>query len=145
MKDFSLKIGNEAVEVINQHGVDTFPNECCGFLYGNETDGRQITLAVPVTNTKEGDQRRRFEISPLDYLRAEQFALVNGTQLLGVYHSHPNHPAIPSIHDLAVALPYFSYIIVSIMDGEIADLKSWIIKEDAHEFQEQPVMSNIEV
>jgi proteasome lid subunit RPN8/RPN11 len=142
MSNFSLKIGDEAIAVINQHGIEAFPNECCGFLYGHESDGRQISLAVPVTNSKEGDQRRRFEISPLDYLRAEQFALQNDTQLLGVYHSHPNHPAIASEHDLAVALPYFSYVIVSVMQGDVADLKSWRLKDEVQEFQEEEVLQN---
>jgi proteasome lid subunit RPN8/RPN11 len=139
MKDFQITLDETAVDVINQHAIETFPFECCGFLYGNETDGRFISLAVPVTNSKEGDQRRRFEISPLDYLRAEEFALKNNTQLLGIYHSHPNHPAIASQHDLAVAMPFFSYVIVSVVDGEIADLKSWKLKEDSREFQEEEV------
>ncbi len=140
MSNFSINITATAIETINVDALQAFPNECCGFLYGNESEGRQITLAVPVTNSKEGDQRRRFEISPLDYMRAEQFALQNNTQLLGVYHSHPNHPAIASEHDLAVAMPYFSYVIVSVMNGEIADVKSWQLKDEGHEFQEEEVL-----
>ncbi len=143
MNHFQIKIGGEAVAVINQHGIEAFPDECCGFLYGDESDGRQITLAVPVANSKDGDQRRRFEISPLDYLRAEQFALQNDTQLLGVYHSHPNHPAIASQHDLAVAMPYFSYVIVSVMAGEVADLKSWRLKDEVQEFKEEAVLTEV--
>jgi proteasome lid subunit RPN8/RPN11 len=141
MIHFQIKISEEAVEVINADGVSAFPNECCGFLYGHELANgeREITLAVPVTNSKEGDQRRRFEISPLDYLRAEQFALQNDTTLLGVYHSHPNHPAIASEHDLAVAMPYFSYVIVSVMNGEVADLKSWRLKDEERVFLEEEV------
>jgi len=145
MSKFSVNISGEAVETINADGIAAFPNECCGFLYGSETDGRDITLAVPVTNSKEGDQRRRFEISPLDYLRAEQFALQNDTTLLGVYHSHPNHPAIASEHDLAVAMPYFSYVIVSVMDGEVADLKSWRLRDEERVFLEETVIVNVEV
>ena len=143
MNNFQIKISEEAVETINADGIAAFPNECCGFLYGHDSTGggRQITLAVPVTNSKEGDQRRRFEISPLDYLRAEQFALQSDTQLLGVYHSHPNHPAIASQRDLAVAMPYFSYVIVSVMDGEIADLKSWRLKDEVQEFLEEEVLA----
>ncbi len=141
MSDLIVNLSEEAVEVINDDAISAFPNECCGFLYGTESaDGsRQITLAVPVTNSKEGDQRRRFEISPLDYLRAEQFALQNDTALLGVYHSHPNHPAIASEHDLAVAMPYFSYVIVSVMNGEIADHKSWRLKDEERSFVEEQV------
>lgn len=139
MSTFIVNLSNEAVEVINTDGIAAFPNECCGFLYGHEKDGRQITLAVPVTNSKEGDQRRRFEISPLEYMRAEQFALQNDTTLLGVYHSHPNHPAIASEHDLAVAMPYFSYVIVSVINGEVADLKSWRLKDEERVFLEEKV------
>ena len=80
--------------------------------------------AVPVENSKEGDQRRRFEISPLEYMKAERFAIENQLQLLGVYHSHPDHPAIASQHDLAVAMPYFSYIIISVINKKRADIKS---------------------
>lgn len=141
MSNLIVKLSNLAVEAINDDAISAFPNECCGFLYGTESaDGsREITLAVPVTNSKEGDQRRRFEISPLDYLRAERFALQNDTALLGVYHSHPNHPAIASEHDLAVAMPYFSYVIVSVMNVEIADHKSWRLKDEAREFVEEQV------
>lgn len=142
MSNLIVKLSEEAIEAINADGISAFPNECCGFLYGTESASgeRQITLAVPVTNSKVGDQRRRFEISPLDYLRAEQFALQNDTILLGIYHSHPNHPAIASEHDLAVAMPYFSYVIVSVMNGEIADHKSWRLKDEAREFVEEQVL-----
>ncbi|MCU0349171.1 MAG: M67 family metallopeptidase [Saprospiraceae bacterium] len=141
MSNLIVKLSEETVEVINADGICAFPNECCGFLYGTESASgeRQITLAVPVTNSKEGDQRRRFEISPLDYLRAEQYALQNDTALLGVYHSHPNHPAIASEHDLAVAMPYFSYVIVSVMQGEIADHKSWRLQDEERVFVEEKV------
>lgn len=146
MSNLIVKLNDKALEAINADAISAFPNECCGFLYGTETgDVREITLAVPVTNSKEGDQRRRFEISPLDYLRAEQFALQNDTALLGVYHSHPNHPAIASEHDLAVAMPYFSYVIVSVREGEIADHKSWRLRDEVRAFLEETVIVNVEV
>lgn len=135
--EFKLKISSKAVENINQHAIESFPNECCGFLFGEEKGGRFIALAMQVKNSKEGDQRRRFEISPLDYLKAERFALENDTNLLGIYHSHPNHPAIASRHDLEKAMPVFSYLIVSVMDGEIDDIKSWKLKENHKEFAEE--------
>lgn len=139
MENFQITLDPSAAEVVNRHAVEAFPLECCGFLYGDESSGRMITLAVPVANSKEGDQRRRFEISPRDYLSAERFALENNTTLLGIYHSHPNHPAIASQHDLAVAMPFFSYVIVSVMEGAIADLKSWKLKDEVREFQEETV------
>jgi proteasome lid subunit RPN8/RPN11 len=141
----TIQINDKARQVINEHAKTTFPYECCGFLYGKEDkNGRQITEAIVAPNSKEGDQRRRFEISPFDYMKAEQYALQNDTQFLGIYHSHPNHPAIASEHDLAKAMPFFSYVIVSVMEGEIADTKSWKLKEDERVFLEEEVSLSIE-
>ncbi|MEL6639038.1 MAG: M67 family metallopeptidase, partial [Bacteroidota bacterium] len=117
--DTQIQIEPTPLEVIYEHAREAFPDECCGFLYGDEKNGRRISVAQRVDNAKEGDQRRRFEISPLDYLRAERYALERGLDLLGIYHSHPQHPAIASAHDLEKALPFFSYVIVSVMDGAI--------------------------
>jgi proteasome lid subunit RPN8/RPN11 len=136
----SIKLTSVVEEAIRIHGEQAFPNECCGFLFGNETDGRVINLSTRVENSKEGDQRRRFEISPFDYMKAEQFAIENETTLLGIYHSHPNHPAIASVHDLAKAMPYFSYVIVSIMDGKYDDIKSWKLYDEKREFHEEQVL-----
>ena len=135
----TIHLSAAAIATVNEHAREAFPNECCGFLYGREEGGRKIVVAQRVDNSKEGDQRRRFEISPLDYIKAENYALEHNTQLLGIYHSHPNHPAIASVHDLEKAMPFFSYVIVSVMDGEIADTKSWKLKEDVREFQEEIV------
>ena len=115
MSFLPLDIDPKAMKAMTDHAEAAFPNECCGFFYGSE-DGkvRSVTTSTEVTNSKEGDQRRRFAISDMDYLRAERHAAKEGLTLLGVYHSHPLHPAIPSEHDLAVALPYFSYIIIKV-------------------------------
>ena len=134
-----LKLTDQVVEAIRIHGEEAFPNECCGFLFGDETNGRFINLSTKVENSKEGDQRRRFEISPFDYLKAERFAIENNTTLLGIYHSHPDHPAIASAHDLEKALPYFSYVIVSILDGKFEDIKSWKLLDEKREFYEEQV------
>ena len=127
------------LDEISKHGEATFPNECCGFLYGNEDGDRLINLSIPISNSKEGDQRRRFEISPFDYMKAEQFAIENNTQLLGIYHSHPNHPAIASEHDLAKAMPFFSYVIISVMEGKYAEVKSWKLYDEKRAFHEEIV------
>ncbi len=127
-----------AESIIRTHAEETFPNECVGFLYGSEKNGRRfITEARPIQNSKEGDQRRRFEVSPLDYMRAEQYALTHKTTLIGVYHSHPQHPAVPSEHDLRQALPFFSYIIVSVIDGVSKELYSWRLSENENKFENE--------
>jgi len=123
--------------------LQTFPDECCGFFFGKETgEGRIILKSLVVNNSKEGDKRRRFEISPKDYLNAERFADENELQLLGVYHSHPNHPAIPSEHDRVAAQPYFSYIIISVKENEIADIRSWQLNED-FQFEEEKINNQL--
>jgi proteasome lid subunit RPN8/RPN11 len=119
--------------------IRAFPDECCGFLFGRGAEDRVITSITVVDNAKEGDKRRRFEISPADYLAAERFAEEKNLALLGVYHSHPNHPAIPSEHDRVAAQPYFSYIILSINDGRHTDIRSWRLNEEEQFVEEQIV------
>jgi len=141
MSFLPLDIDPSALRAMTGHAEAAFPNECCGFFYGTEEGGvRAVTLSTEVTNSKEGDQRRRFAISDKDYLQAERFAAREGLTLLGVYHSHPLHPAIPSEHDLAVALPYFSYIIVSVQPEGTAHVRSWQLDE-GRQFAEEVLVT----
>ncbi len=135
-----LEINSEALERMQKHAEATYPNECVGFFYGNENDTvRFIEQAAEVPNSKEGDQRRRFEVHPKDYMKAERYALEHDTTLLGVYHSHPEHPAIPSEHDLKVAQPFFSYIIVSVKGGKSVKVRSWQLN-DKNVFEEEVIV-----
>ena len=120
--------------------VKTFPDECCGFLFGKEeSNSRTVTKIQVVNNAKEGDKRRRFVISAKDYLKAEQFAEENDLRLIGVYHSHPNHPAIPSEHDRVAAQPFFSYIILSVINNEFDHIRSWQLNEQ-QQFEEENII-----
>ncbi len=122
-------------------GIATFPEECCGFLFGKEEDGvRSIISIAVVNNSDEGDKRRRFEISSVDYIHAERFADDKDLHLLGVYHSHPNHPAVSSEHDRVNAQPYFSYVILSIANGKFASVKSWRLNDD-QQFEEEKIIN----
>ncbi|HEV7780609.1 MAG TPA: M67 family metallopeptidase [Chitinophagaceae bacterium] len=128
-----------AKEEMIADALAAFPDECCGFLFGEEEgDERIITAIQAVNNVKEGDKTRRFEIAPQDYLEAERFAAQNGLQLLGIYHSHPDHPSFPSEHDRVAAQPYFSYIIVSVIRGNWSDTRSWRLN-DEHQFEEEVI------
>lgn len=119
----------------------TFPDECCGFLLGTEKrDERVVEEIIVVDNAKEGDKRRRFEITAKDYLKAERYAEEKNLTLLGVYHSHPNHSSIPSEHDRVVAQPFFSYIIIAVREEEFVSLQSWRLN-DAFEFEEEKVFT----
>ena len=81
---------------------------------------------------------RQVEISGKDYLNAERFAAKEGLTLLGIYHSHPVHPAIPSEHDLAVAMPWFSYIIVSVEPEGVDHVRSWQLTPE-RKFEEETI------
>lgn len=133
-----IVVGSGPLAEMKTHALKTFPDECCGFLYGTEQpDGsRIITKILEVNNSKTGDKKRRFEIAGKDYMLAEKFALENNIFLLGIYHSHPNHPAIPSEHDRVAALPYFSYVILSVTPGNIDHIRSWQLNEIS-QFEEE--------
>jgi proteasome lid subunit RPN8/RPN11 len=118
----------------------TYPDECCGFLLGADNgDERTIEEAIVIQNAKEGDKRRRFEITPADYLKAEQYAEANSLTLLGVYHSHPDHPSVPSEHDRIAAQPFFSYIIIAVQRNECISIQSWQLNDD-FQFEEEKIL-----
>ena len=121
---------------IRAHGRDAFPHECCGAMLGR--DG-VVSEAFRLPNTTEEGPRRRFLVRPDDYRAAEQRASETGLELLGFYHSHPDHPARPSQYDLDHAWPSFSYVIVSVMSGEDKALTSWQLKADRSAFDEEDV------
>lgn len=135
----------KARKLLLEDAVNAFPDECCGFLLGtsDEDDRRIVTEIIVVNNAKEGDKRRRFAIAPLDYLKAEAYAEKKQLQLLGIYHSHPNHPAVPSEHDRVAAQPFFSYIIVSVLEKIPGALRSWRLNDD-HHFEEEEVAVHVE-
>ncbi len=138
-----LDINPDAFAEMSRHAESAFPYECCGFFYGREENKRRIvTHALAIENSNTENPERRFNINPRQYREAEQFADKYDLLLLGVYHSHPGYPAIASEHDLKVALPWFSYLIFSVQDGNTADAKSWRLT-DSKQFEEETVETEI--
>jgi proteasome lid subunit RPN8/RPN11 len=125
-------LGPGVLEAIRDHGAEAYPHECCGALLGR--DGT-VVEAWALPNTTEEGPRRRFLIRPADYRSAEQRASATGLELLGFYHSHPDHPARPSQYDLDHAWPVFTYVILSVMSGEPGDLTSWRLAADRSAFE----------
>ena len=124
---------------IRRHGEETYPHECCGALVGS---GNQVTATVALPNTTEEGPRRRFMVRPSDYRAAEQKASELGAELLGFYHSHPDHPARPSQYDLDHAWPTFAYIIVAVAQGKSEAMTVWYLKEDRSAFDEGELNGN---
>lgn len=130
----ALTLSAGVADAIRVHGVETYPNECCGALIGRDA---VVTSTYPLPNTTEDGPRRRFLVRPQDYRDAERRALELGGDLLGFYHSHPDHPARPSQYDLDHAWPFFSYVIVSVRAGVAEAMTSWRLREDRSVFDEE--------
>ena len=128
---FLVEIAGHAAAEIERHGGEAYPYECCGALLAR--DGR-IVEAFRLPNSTAAGARRRFRIGPADYLAAEARARdIDGT-LAGFYHSHPDHPARPSQHDLEQAWPHLTYAIVSVTSGKPGELTAWRLRSDRSSF-----------
>lgn len=125
-------------QAINAHGEKTYPNECCGIMLGEVLDDGSKVLKdlFAVDNSREdSEQYHRFEIEAEDLLKAEKAAALKGLDVIGFYHSHPDHPAVPSEYDRSHAFPFYSYIIVSVEKGKAGAFTSWELDKD---FQFEP-------
>lgn len=135
-----IEINQDLREQIGAHGERDYPHECCGLLLGRFSDDgvKTISELYAISNAREeAAKRNRFLITPLELMRGERYARENGLELIGFYHSHPDHPARPSQYDLDHALPVYSYIIVAIHNGRAADMTSWQITEDRARFEQE--------
>ena len=130
----ALQLNARVDAAIRAHGAETYPNECCGALIGR--DG-VITETLALPNMTDEGPRTRFRVTPKDYREAERRASDAGGELLGFYHSHPDHPARPSQYDLDHAWPFFSYVIVSVREGVSGDMTSWRLREDRSAFDQE--------
>ncbi|MCX7925799.1 MAG: M67 family metallopeptidase [Fimbriimonadales bacterium] len=130
----------EAERAMRDHARAEYPHECCGALLGREEGNTRIVeQVIRLANERTEERERRFYLSPQQVLMAERRARELGLLLLGFYHSHPDHPAIPSEYDREHALPYYSYPIISVMQGEPVELRSWRLKEDRSGYDEEAV------
>lgn len=125
---------------MKKHAIEVFPNECVGAMIGYFDTQKRIKVAqkiIRVENSESKNKKRRFSITNDDYKELEDYCEQTNMTLLGFYHSHPNHPAIPSETDLNYAWPNFSYIIVSIYDWIFKDAKSFELDLETNQFVEE--------
>lgn len=129
------------LEELSRHLETAYPHEGAGFLFG-ETEGhlRRVRAILPLPNAREAAARHnRFLITPQDYARAEQRAAQAALDVLGVFHSHPDSPNIPSEFDRQWALPYFAYLITTVNQGIASQHRVWMLREDRSAFDEIPL------
>ena len=127
---------------IRAEGESAWPNECCGLLLGvlGEDKSRSFSALLPIANSHAPqEQGRRFLMPPEALLRAERLAEEQGLEVLGCYHSHPDHPAIPSDYDREHALPFYAYLILAVGGGAAGELSAWELKPDRSAFLPLPL------
>ena len=116
--------------------------ECCGLMLGTFVEGvKTVADLLPIENAREDAARHnRFLIGPMEMLRGERHARSLGLDIVGIYHSHPNAPAVPSQFDLDHAWPVYSYVIVAVTAAGAGALRSWELREDRSGFDEESIV-----
>jgi proteasome lid subunit RPN8/RPN11 len=136
-----LKIGAGDVGHIHDHATEAYPEECAGALVGMNVEGMKIVVDVwHAENTHEEERSRRFLIEPLKIKEFEERAAERDMDVLGFYHSHPDHPAEPSEYDREHAWPGWSYVIASVSAENVEDMRSWVLKGDRSGYDEEPIV-----
>lgn len=135
-----LTLTPDHLQAITRHGEASYPEECCGFLIGRSDGGTTvIERVISAGNERQESRHNRYLISPETVLAANKEARALGLDVVGYYHSHPDHPARPSEFDRDHAWPGLSYLIISVQGGKLADTRSWRLSDDRERFEEEAV------
>ncbi len=135
-----MELDRKLESEIRAHGEHAFPEECCGLLIGRYKNGVPVVTEVRrMRNTNEGSRNTRYNIDPLELISVDRELENTDLEMIGIYHSHPNHPSRPSETDLKFAWPNLSYIVLSVRDG-VADLiTSWRLDIDTEKFVQEKI------
>lgn len=126
----------EVFAFIVQHALRDYPEEACGILFGREENAGWIQKAQPVTNMTARNRSKRYLIDPLDLLQADRSAEEKGFTIWGFYHSHPDHPAVPSGFDLGSAWADYLYLIIAVQKAAFQQAKAWMLNQEKDGFVE---------
>jgi len=134
-----ILLTQQILSEIAEHAERDYPHECGGMLIGLfEGDRKTVTEAFPLENSRKKEARHnRVLILPKDVLRAEKYAREKKLDVVGYYHSHPDDRAVPSQYDLDHALPVWSYVIASVIEGKVEDVRSWEMENDRSKFNKE--------
>lgn len=128
------------LQTIGRHAAMSYPEECCGVLIGQpQADATLVERVLSVGNERDESRHNRYLINPSTVLAAHKEARVLGLEIVGYYHSHPDHPARPSDFDREHAWPGVSYLIVSVQGGKVAESRSWRLCDDRPGFEEEAI------
>jgi proteasome lid subunit RPN8/RPN11 len=137
----SLTISQADLDALRAQAERDYPHETCGLLGGTlEGATKRVTRLVPLANARHDSPENRYLIEPDVFRRAADALERGGLEVLGVYHSHPDHPARPSAFDRDHAWPRLSYVIVRVDRGGAADTNSWVLADDRASFDQEPII-----
>ena len=122
----TLRIPEALLDEIRRHGEAAYPAECCGALAGRVGEEKEVVRLAPAVNRRTDDPHR-YLIAPDDLRRLEAGLRAEGLEIVGYYHSHPDHPAVPSAYDTAHAWPWYSYLIVRVEQGRAREAASYTL------------------
>ncbi|MDR3181691.1 MAG: M67 family metallopeptidase [Planctomycetaceae bacterium] len=136
-----LYITQQQKDAVNAHAAAEYPNECCGAILGHFDNGsKTVRDILPISNQREDSAKHnRFLITPQEFMFCEKTARKANCDVVGFYHSHPDHPSAPSRYDLEHALPVYSYVIVSVAGGQPDKMTSWELQNDRSMFNEEQI------
>ena len=153
-----LTLNSDHIQAMQTHAESIYPEECCGLLLGKISgDAKTLIEVLPTENSwgddaddvfsvsesssqRKASKRNRFSIAPKVMLFAQKDARNRNLDIIGIFHSHPDGLAIPSEFDRAIAWQQYSYIILSVQQGQACELKSWIL-DDNHQFQPEEIVT----
>jgi proteasome lid subunit RPN8/RPN11 len=136
-----LKIPEKVLREIYDHTEASYPNECCGLMVGTISgDTRTVHTFRKCRNLNTERARDRYEMDPMDMLRTQREFENSPLDIVGIYHSHPDHPSRPSQTDTDRAWPDYSYIIISVRSGTVASVNTWVLNESERMFHEEPLV-----
>lgn len=131
-----LRLRSKHTEIVHSHLCRAYPEEGCGVLLGREAQGgREVERVIEFENVREDSRNNRYLIAPEQFLAAEREARTSGLDVIGFFHSHPDHPSRPSAFDLEHAWPWYSYLIVSVERGKVKDAHAWRLTDDRSRFE----------
>jgi proteasome lid subunit RPN8/RPN11 len=135
-----IQLKNKDLDQIRQIAVQTYPHECCGVMAGLIENGtRMVTEVIPAENQRTDSPANRYLITADFLFQVERRLRANGQSVIGFFHSHPDVAARPSSYDLEHAWPWYSYLIVSVREGQVDEVHNWRLKDDRSSFDPEEV------
>ncbi|MDR2791046.1 MAG: M67 family metallopeptidase [Campylobacteraceae bacterium] len=134
-------LNDDLTNQINAHAEKEYPNECCGIILGKlKNSVKEAHELLNISNARdEANRHNRFLITDEEFAKAALYAAKKDYEVLGIYHSHPDHPSAPSQYDLEYAWPFYSYVIISVEKGAAKLLTSWELQNDRTKFNQETI------